>query len=218
MLVQIGIVTDSVYDVLMKQEEMYTHLNEQLGFLRVSCREFDSGNKAEAKRIALTTRILVHDTEHSKSLLKMLGVKKGFRFYDTTFEELPNNVMPYLGLVGVKSGGGDTEYWAPLDQGEPSRYQKDRVLSPKWWLMPIVNNKRGLIVTRKKLILAMCNKAGGAHIDDAPGDYERLRDDPGYYLTVGKEIIKGWELESTRQIGYELERSLLEGFPDQLPK
>jgi len=40
-------------------------LNEQLDFLQASCDRFDDGHRHEAKRIALSLRVLLHDTQDS---------------------------------------------------------------------------------------------------------------------------------------------------------
>jgi hypothetical protein len=57
------------------REDLVAHLREQYGFLAVSCELFDQGNEAEAKRIAVAIRTLVHDTPASHSLLEQLGYK-----------------------------------------------------------------------------------------------------------------------------------------------
>ncbi len=49
-------------------------LEEQVAFLRHSAALFDAGADAEAKRIAVVIRVLVHDTPRSHSLLAQLGL------------------------------------------------------------------------------------------------------------------------------------------------
>lgn len=49
---------------------------------RRSSESFDNGDYVEGKRLALTLRILVHDTRSSTSLLQSLGIKDKLRYYD----------------------------------------------------------------------------------------------------------------------------------------
>jgi hypothetical protein len=72
------------------------HLHEQMTFLRGSAESYDAGDFSEAKRLATTLRLLLHDTKKSRSLLTHLGLKNKLRFVDTageirpdTFERLP---------------------------------------------------------------------------------------------------------------------------------
>ena len=54
---------------------LLTHLQKQLGFIERSCASFDAGFYDEAIRIAVSIRILLHDTKSSTSLLTLLGAK-----------------------------------------------------------------------------------------------------------------------------------------------
>jgi hypothetical protein len=75
----------------LSQAELEQHLGEKASFLRASAQAFDAGFEAEAKRLATSIRILVHDTRNSRSLIDQLGLKDGIRFEDTTIRriELP---------------------------------------------------------------------------------------------------------------------------------
>ena len=48
-------------------------LRRQMHFIENSCINFDRGDWEEAIRIATCIRVLLHDTEHSTSLLKHLN-------------------------------------------------------------------------------------------------------------------------------------------------
>ena len=41
--------------------ELMEHLHEQMGFLRRSAEHYDAGDFSEAKRLATTLRVLLHD-------------------------------------------------------------------------------------------------------------------------------------------------------------
>ena len=56
--------------------ELRRQLDEQQRFIKNSAQSFDDGFEGEAKRLALTIRVLVHDTSQSHSLLSQVD-KKG---------------------------------------------------------------------------------------------------------------------------------------------
>ncbi|MFP3702034.1 hypothetical protein SB758_41815, partial [Burkholderia sp. SIMBA_013] len=58
-------------------------LSEQLGFLKRSALAFDEGEASEAKRVAVSLRVLLHDTPASESLLKQMQLKDSIRFRDS---------------------------------------------------------------------------------------------------------------------------------------
>jgi hypothetical protein len=62
--------------------DLQAHLDEQLGFLERSAAAFDQGYEDEAKRLAVTLRVLLHETTQSHSLLVQLGRRHG-AFLDT---------------------------------------------------------------------------------------------------------------------------------------
>ena len=68
--------------VTQTEDELRTHLQEQVRFLKTSAESFDKGDRTEAKRLAVAVRILFHDTKHSLSLLGQLGLKS-CSFLDT---------------------------------------------------------------------------------------------------------------------------------------
>src|SRR5208282_5140661 len=82
-------------------EDLRRHLSEQVGFLESSCAGFDRGNEAEAKRIAASLRILLHDTDSSKSLLGQLGMLGGM-FLDTAQPPIAGSLISHNGLAFVE--------------------------------------------------------------------------------------------------------------------
>lgn len=83
------------------QEDLVNHLREQYGFLVVSAELFDHGSEAEAKRIAVVVRTLVHDTDSSHSLLEQLGYKQRAHFVAQNYTYKPWNNLMFHGLVGL---------------------------------------------------------------------------------------------------------------------
>lgn len=92
----------------------FSDLRDQFDFLETSGAGFDAGRTAEAKRLATTIRVLVHDTAASTSLLRQLGVKDDLRFVDTSVEPFPEpepgilQVQMGFGLAAVRIGGPST--------------------------------------------------------------------------------------------------------------
>ncbi len=58
-------------------------LQEHLAFLQASAAAFDTGFEAEAKRMAVTLRVLLHDTAQSHSLMGQMKRKERSQWVDT---------------------------------------------------------------------------------------------------------------------------------------
>lgn len=188
--------------------ELMIHLQDSMGFLEASSAAFDTGFVGEAKRLATTIRVLVHDTDRSKSLLGLLKFKMDMGYLNTTHVFNPNNLLSYHGLVGLSMVDGNARYWAPLGDGPPSRNGK-YVLFPDWWNQDVIVDSRKAKFTRRDLVLALANKDGGAHVDpNLDESYAHLtrNNSVGWMLSDGttQKPMLDIELHSTRQIAYEL--------------
>ena len=86
-----------------RDRDLEADLAEQLQFLASSSRAFDQGDLAEAKRIALVIRVLVHDTAMSHSLLAQLGIKDSLAWADSApvIDNDPNIVARSPGLTSM---------------------------------------------------------------------------------------------------------------------
>lgn len=100
------------------REDLLELLRENRQFLERSATAFDDGYEAEAKRLAVVLRVLLHDTKQSHSILDQLKVKERLAFLDTAEPINPNNLRPTPGLVMMRmtttQGGAMGEYLAPL--------------------------------------------------------------------------------------------------------
>jgi len=67
---------------LQDKDDLVVHLREQLQFLEASAYSYDAGFEAEAKRLAVGLRILLHDAPKAHSLLSALGIKQSLKFHD----------------------------------------------------------------------------------------------------------------------------------------
>jgi hypothetical protein len=199
-------------------QDLLNHLKDQIEFLARSAKQFDQGILNEGKRLAVPIRLLVHDTDNSVSLLKLLN-KKSMLFHDTSLDYHPGNMLPTLGLIMISTGSGHSGYVAPLDNLAPPRV-RPKVTFDTWWnkVVFVVGEIR---LTRRDLVLAIANKDGGAHVDP---ELDRRYAEISRYNAIGwRFFVNGVEQEFTdpvlvslRQISHEILISLKEEFPDLL--
>ena len=143
-------------------DDVQAQFAEQWRFLRRSCADYDAGDEAEAKRIAATLRLLVHDTKRSRSLLTQLSMKD-ILFFDTAEDVNPGDLMPTFGLVFAKVGDGGARYVAPLGASLPRPIWL--VPFQHWWDKTVICLPGDFALSRKYLVLAMADQDGGAHVD-----------------------------------------------------
>jgi len=200
------------------EEELRDHLKDQIHFLIESSNAYDSGSASEAKRLAVAIRILVHDTDSSRSLLALL--KRDIRFYDTALDYDPSNLLVVCGLLMMKMGTSGGEYVAPLDNGSPQRYSNGKIPFAQWWGKTIFVNGRGGSLTRRDLVLTVCDKDGGAHVDlkldNTYRDFSRANSLGWKFQKDGVEqnFAGRPQLASIRQVAYEVLKSLEDEFPE----
>jgi hypothetical protein len=189
------------------QEALKRHVEEHIGFLKTSAELYDKGTTAEAKRLAVSIRVLVHDTQASKSLLGQLGTK-GRQFVDTASERPRSVITSYAGLVGISLTVGPSEYVPHLD-GVASKL----VPFEQWWATPVIIDFKQREITRKRLILAVANQDGGAHVDPELDDiYADLSHSNSmshmYSSGASWQPLVGVEHASVRQVAHEMLRTL----------
>jgi hypothetical protein len=202
------------------EDELKHHLEDQIQFLKYSSVAYDNGFESEAKRLAVSLRILFHDTNKSMSLLASLK-KKDILLYDTSTDFNPSNLVSHLGLVMIELSPAGAKYKPPLDNGPPIRYKRDKIPFPQWWDKIILADMEGNTLSRKILVLSVCDKDGGAHVDtklnQAYSDITR-RNTLGWKTidSSGKEnkLATKPELASIRQICHEVLKSFKDIFPE----
>lgn len=143
-------------------DDIRAQFGEQWRFLRRSCDAYDSGDEAEAKRMAATLRLLLHDTRRSRALLTLLS-SKDILFIDTAEDVNPENLLPTFGLVLARLGGGVARYVAPL--GAPLPKPIWLIPFQYWWDKSVICVPGDFTISRKYLVLAMADQDGGAHVD-----------------------------------------------------
>jgi hypothetical protein len=206
----------------VSRQELIEHLREQIAFLSRSARAFDEGAEAEAKRLAVIIRVLVHDTAKSQALLTQLGLKHSLRYVDSADPINPANLLPTPGLSAMRiTSGVGGHYVPPLGNLAPPRLSKQKQFDD-WWKSPVTKTSDGAIYSRRDYVLTVANKEGGGHVDPELDEAwveltKRSRMGLVYFAEsdagrVEQPFEGNLGLASVRQIAWEIE----ETFGDQL--
>jgi hypothetical protein len=196
------------------QEYLERCLTEHLQFMKQSAESYDAGFDAEAKRLAVSIRVLLHDTEQSHSLLSQLN-KKDLKFYDTAFDYDPNNILTHSGLTAISAVSGQFRYIPLLD----NLHQKTipRVDFDSWWNKVVfVDNKRQQL-SRKQIVLTAADQDGGAHVDPKIDEkYANLaRNNSLAWESSNRQPMGGPERAAIRQIAHEVLKSLIPDYENK---
>jgi hypothetical protein len=203
------------------REDLMMSLGETVQFIIASCTAFDSGFESEAKRIAVAIRVLVQDTEHSKSLLAQLG-KKDIPFYDTGHLYNPKNLLTHFGLLWIKAGGTASQYVPLLEEVfklNRSLPTVRKVPFDTWWNRIVIVDSNRDQFTRRNLILGSANSDGGAHVDPTLdsryANITRFDSHGWHHVRGGKEIdfANRPVMPSIRHIAFEVVHTLQDAFP-----
>ena len=198
--------------VKLTRQELEEHLQEQLPFLEASAYPYDDGLDGEAKRLAVTLRVLLHDAGRSRSLLGQLDRLSG-SFMSTAFPVVPGNKMSHSGLAMIGMSGQDTKYLAMLDDVPFTRW----VSFKEWWSEIVFVDDERRELARSDLITVAANQDGGAHVDPAlDATYHALskRNSMGWRYSDGEVStpIPFPERASIRQIAHEVLGTLHVGY------
>lgn len=157
------------------RDDLLRIFEEQIEFLERSNTSFDEGHLSEAKRLAVTLRVLFHNTKMSHALVHQLGFEQTFTWVDTSGMPDPKNILPQWGplSMGIQLETNEVFFEPPLGGGPPSKIRTKSLLLPsgsriptdEWWTEPIVKDAAHTLFSRKEFVLALSNKEGGAHVD-----------------------------------------------------
>ncbi|ORJ52614.1 hypothetical protein [Mycobacterium simiae] len=167
------------------RDDLLHLFEEQIEFLERSNASFDDGHLSEAKRLAVTLRVLFHNTKQSHALIHQLGFDKTFTWVATCGMPDPKNMMPHWGLVimGLNAETNEVFFDPRLDGGAPNKIRTktlelprgSRILLDEWWTNPVVKDASHALFSRKDFVLALSNKEGGAHVDpEISESYNRI--------------------------------------------
>lgn len=155
-------------------------LKQQYGFLKRSIASVVvCGNLDEALRIATTIRVLVHESGKSKPLLKQLDpCYLQLKIIDIPPPPLARPGAKRLFYIGVAiEMNAQTGVRPVIDLTNPAPGQQVVGLGD-WWnqeLLVFTDAGQKVVFTRKRLILTLANKEGGAHVDtELPCAYEKF--------------------------------------------
>jgi hypothetical protein len=182
---------------------------EQLEFLKLSCTSFDNGFVGEIKRLAVSVRVLVHDTKNSTSLLTLTN-KKGVVFLDTAHPYNDANQLSHSSLVEFHMRSSGVEVRAHLD----SVLQTSLLPFEAWWNGVVLVDSSKNEFSRRDITLYLANKDGGAHVDhqiDEVFDNLRNKNSLGWMSDKGDGREISWEDHvpaTMRQIAHEIIKSL----------
>ena len=211
----------------VSREDLLHHLEDQINFIIASAISFDQGFQGEAKRLATTIRVLVHDTRNSSALLTQLR-KMNILFFDSALSFDPNNRLSSNCLTMIRLSKQDGlkmkgDYVAPLDSESPTRSNNKKIGFRRWWDINVVfKEKDGGIFKRKDIILNLSNKEGGAHIDpELDESYANLTKFNSLawkvYTKDEKKDMGNPVPSAIRQIAHEVIKTLQDGCLDLLP-
>lgn len=197
--------------ISQSNDDLVRHLSDHLSFLHSSALAYDNGFESEAKRLAVSLRVLLHDTSMSKSLLGQLG-RKNILFLDTCYPFNKRNLVTFSGLVMICTNNTGAHYVPHLDNPPPAIVPK-KIEFEDWWNATIIVDNQQNTLSRKTLVLAVANKDGGAHVDPNLDEvYARLSRDNSMGMNFinqsGNQPISGVELASIRQITYEVIKTI----------
>lgn len=199
--------------VELTPEDLQDHFIDQLEFLESSSAGYDIGFEGEVKRLAVSARVLVHDTDKSTSLLKLLE-KKSKQFFDTSVPFDEQNVLSHSSLVAIVLGERGAVPIPLLDDAPFSRF----ISFDAWWNGIVFVDTQRNEFSRKDIVLSLANKEGGAHVEkllDQKYADLRKKNSLGWYEATpdGKELPGSDQVPATmRQIAHELLKTLKPGY------
>jgi len=208
--------------VKLTQEQLSSHLEEQIDFIRSSAALYDGGKTHEAKRIAIAVINIVYDRGKTKSLLSQLGMHDR-NFYSSGITNRPHplddsKLTAYHPLIAVEMfPDGSARYLPMFDD------MNGRSVKIGEWLNEIIFKYGGnVLISRLDLLRYMRDTDGGSHVDDEIGeDYYNLAVSKGLNvknLKDGKDVaFEGAQLCAARQIGHEILRTFGDPPMDRRP-
>lgn len=194
--------------IQLSPNELENHLKDQISFLEASANSFDAGAEEEAKRLAVTIRILVHNTQFSHSLLGQMEINP--EFYDTSLDLDSNNILAHGGLITILNELDQSRY-IPILDNFPTKSVK-MIDFNSWWNKPVFIDRQRRELTRKDLILTATNQDGGAHVDPSLDETYAHLSRNGLDLIAnhgtGEQIMDKPERAAIRQIAHEVLKTL----------
>lgn len=148
-------------------DSLRIRLYEQIENLEVSAARYDAGGTSEGNRLAVTVRVLVHDTSRSSSLLKQMGVKDKLAWIDSNGGFDARKAIMYSSLIMFRTTvlkEGMELSVMPIPQADI--LEQGRFLNfETWWKTAPVMVGNGEQISRSDIVDMLANQDGGAHVD-----------------------------------------------------
>ncbi len=211
--------------------EIEQELTDQVQALRSSAAGYDNGNIWEAKRLASSLYILLHDgTGRTKSLLGMLGLKN-LPFLSSVPDDILGTSIGAFGgkilfrdatpLLMIRLSSEDACYAPVLGEGPRGRLLKSFSFS-KWYEEGLFYPDSRIKLSRKNVIFTARSQDGGAHVDQSISDPSyrdfSVNGDPNIkaFRDTGAQMspassgvaIKGGTWAIIRQLTWEIDETL----------
>jgi hypothetical protein len=196
---------------MCEQQDFKAHLARQLRFLERSARDFDQGHTDEAFRIATALRVIFRQTRVTTSLLSHLGapnvlIRSTVPDFKSMFPDMPpleEMEDVYFVSMATPTISDKGELRPKLEEQDSDRM----IPADKWW-DEVFTSFDGKSHRRSGLVLAACEKDGGAHVDaDLPAGYAALKA-PGavgtFYYGGGWTEIEDAHLVFLRSMAFEV--------------
>ncbi len=207
-------------EVPQTRVELEAHLEEQLQFLEASAASYDAGFDGEAKRLAVTLRVLLHHFRSSKALLEQLGLLASIKFFDSAPPNPVGNISTYSGLLITAHLKDGARYLPLLDDHQmgPGEW----VPFSSWWSCTVFVDNKKRRIDRKDLVLSVADQDGGTHVDPALDQtYASLTrfNSMGWVLRKGdtERPMGPPHLAAVRQVTHEVLKTLRPGYSKKGP-
>ena len=161
--------------------ELRRELQDQVDLLVQACGRYDGGFTVIAKHMAVSMRVLLHQTGHSRALLEQLSLR-GFRFLDTARNLSPTNLLSEINLCVLQIGPPEPQY-VPLCTIGGGPHPSKWVPFSEWWNKPVIKDGQRRTFSRRDLVTMVANTDGGGHVDPELDDA---------YFALSRENSLGW--------------------------
>lgn len=185
----------------LNSNELLTHWNDQLNFIRSSAKLYDEGNEIEARRMAVNLRVLFHETSKSHSLIKQIGLHNNFLLWSSGNLYTPSNLLSSWVLLSIAMSEEGFVYKPQGGIGRTFFMEYE-----DWWNEIIFDDKKN-VFSRKDIVCFVANQDGGAHVDmELDSKYAELvkHNSLGWTDSNGKPSMNNPAYAAIRQIAEEL--------------
>lgn len=165
----------------MNRGRFITKLDEQLKSIRISSNAYDQGSQHEAVRLAVSLRVLFHDSRNSQSLFSHLHMSDtNLLSSDVGYGDWRDYVATVINLASP----------TPVSCTPKMGELLHSVSYYKRWTGQLIHKYQGREYHRKELILSAANQDGGAHVDaKLEAFYEDLASGTNGFSIDGENLV-----------------------------